>query len=186
MQKLDFTQISQPKKSRNYAIDIYALIYICKSCNKRQFFSFKSYCLMRLDSWWNSGNPTITRKDICTHRNTVTSEMDSNQVFNWIYWLQKAVIADKPLNSHKIWTLGVMESWNNSRIHFSPARVQSWFGDVVSGQVVPGFDGLREESGISSVQPETPVMHLQIVPSKAGIEWSSEEFFYGKIKGTVR
>ncbi len=45
--------------------------------------------------------------------------------FTSIYWLQNAVIAEKPFGSLNIGVWGSIESLNTVGIHFRPTRVQS-------------------------------------------------------------
>ncbi len=74
----------------------------------------------------------------------------------------------KPFSNHTLGTRGLIESLNNVRIHFSPARVQSWFEDVDKGrsnneswQLVPWFNDPHGESGFPSIQPNLLLFALQ-------------------------
>ncbi len=57
--------------------------------------------------------------------------------------------------------------------------ISRWGIDNIGGHLVPGPNDSNGEGSLPSVQPETPVMPFQVMSSKAGTEWPSEEFLKG-------
>ncbi len=55
-------------------------------------------------------------------------------------------------------------------------KVSKWRFDNIGWHLVPGPDDPNGEGSLPSVQPETPMMQFQVVSTKAGTGWLSEEF----------
>ncbi len=75
---------------------------------------------------------------------------------------------------------------NNVGEHLIPTCVQSrledisrWRFDNIGRHLVPGPNDPNGEGDLPSVQPETHMMQFQVMSSKAGTGWPSEEFLKG-------
>ncbi len=73
-----------------------------------------------------------------------------------------------------------MTSGNTSFQHASSLDLKtSADGDNIGWHLVPGPNDPNGAGGFPSVQPETPMMQFQVMSSKAGTGWPSEEFLKG-------
>ncbi len=75
---------------------------------------------------------------------------------------------------------------NDVEEHLIPTCVQSRLEDIrkwgivnIDWHLVPGPYDPNGEDSLPSVQPETPMMQFQVMSSKAGTEWPSEEYLKG-------
>ncbi len=75
---------------------------------------------------------------------------------------------------------------NNVGEHLIPTCVQSrlkdisrWRFDDKGWHLVPGPNDANGGGGVPSVQSEKPMMQFQVMSSKAGTGWPSEEFLKG-------
>ncbi len=80
----------------------------------------------------------------------------------------------------------VGEILNDVGEHLIPTCVQPRLEDIsrwgfnsIGWHLVPGPDDPNREGALPLVQLETPMMQFQVVSSKAGTGWPSEEFLKG-------
>ncbi len=57
--------------------------------------------------------------------------------------------------------------------------ISRWRCDNIGWHLVSGPNDPNGEGGLPSVQPETPTIQFQVMSSKAGTGWPSEEFLKG-------
>ncbi len=64
-------------------------------------------------------------------------------------------------------------------VQFRLKDISRWRFDNIGWHYVPGPNDPNGEGSLPSVLAEAPMMQFQVMSSKAGTEWSSEEFLKG-------
>ncbi len=98
--------------------------------------------------------------------------------FNYI-GCEMRISQKKPFKNHKLGG-GILD---NVGEHLILTCIQSrledisrWRSDNIAWHLVPGPNDPNREGGLPSDQPEPPIMQFQVMSSKAGTRWPSEEF----------